>query len=232
MIRAMEGPMPALPLEPSELEEAGESQARSMVAAVDATPSTRERLLMTAASLFRERGYAGTTTREIAREVGIEKASLYHYIDGKEDLLYELCTSSLRDIRQGAEGVLARETDPQRQLQLVIEAHIRSSLANRDIHATMLLELHGLSPERRGRVIQMRDDYEEILRGVTARCQTSGALRGDMDPKLLTLALLNLLNWTIFWFKPGGEYTPELVADVLYRLYVQGARARPTTLSG
>jgi TetR/AcrR family transcriptional regulator, cholesterol catabolism regulator len=229
----MEGPTPAQPSsESTVVEEDGASRDASIGTRVNGSSSTRERLLTTAASLFHERGYAGTTTREIAREVGIEKASLYHYIDGKEDLLYDLCSNSLWHIREGAEGVLARETDPQRQLQLVIEAHIKSSLANRDIHATMLLELRCLSPERRRRVIQMRDDYEEILRGVTARCQASGALRADIEPKLLTLALLNLLNWTIFWFKPGGEYTPERVADVLYQLYLQGAGSRPVAAGG
>jgi AcrR family transcriptional regulator len=224
----MEGPKPARPSsEASVAEEVAAISDASDGAATDGTPSTRARLLTTAASLFHERGYAGTTTREIARKVGIEKASLYHYIDGKEDLLYDLCTNALLHIREGAERVIAQETDPKRQLQLAIESHIVSSIANRDVHSTMLLELRGLSPERRLRVIEMRDDYEDILRGITARCQASGALRGDIEPKLLTLALLNILNWTIFWFKPGGEYTPEGVADVLCQLYLQGADTQP-----
>src|ERR1700752_4646273 len=53
--------------------------------------STPERVLDTAAALFWEKGYAATTTREIAAAVGIQQASLYYHVASKEGLLYQLC---------------------------------------------------------------------------------------------------------------------------------------------
>ena len=57
---------------------------------------TKDRLLDTAAELFRRRGYANATTRELADELGIRKATLYHHINNKEELLEAVCLESLR----------------------------------------------------------------------------------------------------------------------------------------
>ena len=60
----------------------------------DATP--REQILDAAAALFAERGFAATTTRLIAERVGIRQASLYYHFAGKDELLIELLTTSVR----------------------------------------------------------------------------------------------------------------------------------------
>jgi TetR/AcrR family transcriptional regulator, cholesterol catabolism regulator len=186
--------------------------------------STSDRVLETAARLFRRNGYAQTTTREIARVVGIEKGSLYYHIHAKEDLLYNLSVDSLTHISAAAERALAKAGDSDR-LEAIVQAHVLSILEERDMHATMLIELRGLAPARQRRVVKLRDKYEALLRSVVEESQAAGRLRTDIDSKMLTLGLLNLLNWTIFWFRPGGEYSSQQVADALTSLFLQGAQA-------
>lgn len=186
-----------------------------------------ERLLATAARLFRINGYMATTTREIARVVGIEKGTLYHHIRGKEDLLFDLCVSSLSPMCAAGERALTEQPGPRQQLQQVIRDHVSLMLTDRDKHATMLMELRGLSSERRRTVVALRDRYEDLVRTVVGRCQVAGVLRGDIPIKLLTLSLLNLLNWTIFWYLPEGEYSPKQIADALTRIYIEGAGVHP-----
>ena len=67
---------------------------------------TVDRIREGAAELFSERGYGGTTTRALSAVAGIEKASLYHHVGGKEDLLYELCESTLKDVATVFHGAL------------------------------------------------------------------------------------------------------------------------------
>ena len=191
---------------------------------VDAPTSAR--LLATAARLFRINGYMATTTREIARVVGIEKGTLYHHIRGKEDLLFDLCVSSLTPMCAAGERALTEQPDPRQQLHQVIRDHVSLMLADRDKHATMLMELRGLSLERRRTIVALRDRYEDLLRTVVGRCQVAGVLRDDIPIKLLTLSLLNLLNWTIFWYLPEGEYSPKQITEALTRIYLEGAGAR------
>ena len=62
---------------------------------IPGSASTRDRLALSAASLFRTRGYAGATTRELALSLGLQSASLYRHIRKKEDLLFEPSVNAL-----------------------------------------------------------------------------------------------------------------------------------------
>src|SRR3979411_2904464 len=69
--------------------------------------SVRGRLLTIAARLFYEKGYDATSTRDLARALGIQSSSLYHHIDNKEDLLYALSVDGLLNLTSGVEAALA-----------------------------------------------------------------------------------------------------------------------------
>jgi AcrR family transcriptional regulator len=183
---------------------------------------TKDRLLDTAAELFRRRGYANATTRELADELGIRKASLYHHINNKEELLEAVCLESLRRLMTDVNALLETEQDPLRPLILT---HLTVALRDRNLHATMLVDSGALTRERRARVIEKRAEYERLVRAVIADDQRAGRIRTDMDPKILTLALLSLLNWTVFWFNPDCEWTAEELAERFTELYLHGASA-------
>jgi AcrR family transcriptional regulator len=186
--------------------------------------STADRLLSTAAKLFREKGYASATTRELAQLLGIQKASLYHHIETKEDVLHALCMESLSRITADVRAV-RDAAPPETRLKAMIEAHAQSALRDRDMHSTMLIELRSLSDNRRAEVVERRDAYEQMLRGTIRADQDAGRLRSDVDEKYLALALLNLLNWTIFWFDPRGDVDADSVGSLLGRIYLEGIRA-------
>jgi TetR/AcrR family transcriptional regulator, cholesterol catabolism regulator len=188
--------------------------------------STRDRLLQSAASLFRARGYAGATTRELASSLGMQSASLYHHMGKKEDLLFELSVSALETITtRVSAAVLAAE--PADRLRELIRAHLNAALAHQDAHAVMLMELRALSSERRAAVLGLRRAYQALVERTLAEGQASDAIRADMPARQLALGLLNLLNWTIFWYRPDGELSPESLADLLVRIFIEGAATRP-----
>lgn len=188
--------------------------------------STAFRLLSTAAALFRERGYAATSTRQLAAALGLQHASLYHHIGKKEDLLYTVCIHALNRIHEAVEEARAAHSTHLERLRAMIRAHVSTALRDRDQHATMLFELRSLSPDRQAHVIELRDRYENLIRTAIGEAQEAGAMRRDLPAKLLGLGLLNLLNWSIFWFKPEGERSPEELADTLATIFLEGAVLR------
>ena len=183
---------------------------------------TNERLVRIAASAFWRHGYDGTSTRELADELGIKKASLYHHIRGKEDLLHEISVRSLDHIAQATAAAVEQATEPER-LSALVRAHVTTALTDRDMHATMLTELRAMSSDRRADVLERRKVYEGFIEDCVGREQQAGRLRADKSPRWLTLALLNLLNWTIFWYDPDGPLDPSEIADGLLDIYLNGA---------
>jgi AcrR family transcriptional regulator len=184
---------------------------------------TVDRIREGAAELFSERGYGGTTTRALSAVAGIEKASLYHHVGGKEDLLYELCVTTLEDVATVFQSALDDGTSPIETLELLARRYVERALVDRDRHATMLTEIRSLSSDRRAEVIARRDQNVAVVRGVIAQAQEAGLLRADIDAKYLTLALFNLLNWSIFWFDPSGDLEPKEIGQILWMIYVDGA---------
>lgn len=193
------------------------------------TIPTRQRLLTGAAGLFREKGYAGTTTRALSALAGIQNGSLYHHVGGKEDLLYGLCVEALTDVatlfRTHGEG----EAEPIARLERVAKEYVDLVLRDRDRHATMLSEIRSLSASRREQVIALRDSNVAFVEDLVAEAQQKGQLRSDIVAKYLTLALFNLLNWTIFWFDPHGELAEEEIAQILWSVFASGALAPERT---
>jgi TetR/AcrR family transcriptional regulator, cholesterol catabolism regulator len=183
---------------------------------------TSERLLVGSAELFREKGYAGTTTRALSALVGIQNASLYHHVGGKEDLLYRLCVAALDDVAAVFAATTVEEPDPVTRLELLARRYVEQALQDRDRHATMLTEIRSLSAARRAEVIGRRDENVAVVEGTVRLAQEAGQLRTDIDAKYLTLALFNLLNWTIFWFDPAGELGEAEIAEILWSVFSAG----------
>ncbi len=190
---------------------------------LDNSENTASRLLKTAAALFREKGYSATSTRELAKHLGIQNASLYHHIRKKEDLLYSLCMECLENIQCEVEQAVASYTHPLERLQVMIEAHMDAALSDQDKHATMLIELHQLSVEPMAAVLKKRDKYEALVKRLISEAQDAGYLRQDLQAKYQALALLNLLNWSIFWFRSNGELDSNQLAKILATIFLNGA---------
>jgi AcrR family transcriptional regulator len=186
---------------------------------------TADRLLRTAAALFREKGYAATTTRELADRLRIQKASLYHHIRSKEDLLLSISLESLRRVTAAVGEAAAAATGDQRLHDMIL-AHVRSGLADRDLHTTMLNDLRSLSPGPQREVTDRRSEYERLFSEAIVAEQRAGRVRTDVDAHGLTLALLNLLNWTIFWYDPAGPLSADAIAEMLATVFLDGARVR------
>lgn len=98
-------------------------------------------------------------------------------------------------------------------------------LADQALHKTMLLKLRSLSAVHYAHVLARRDAYGEVIRSTISACQDQGALTAAIDAQLLCLLLLNLLNWTIFWYRPDGIHSPDAIADATVRTLLNGWRS-------
>jgi AcrR family transcriptional regulator len=184
----------------------------------------RDAILRAAARLFRERGFADTGMRDIAAAADLSAANLYHYFDGKNDLLF-YCQDRALD-RMLAAVVAARRESPSatERLRVVFTAHLQTLLDEIE-GATAHLQIDSLPPKLRDAIVKKRDSYERALRRLIADGIKSGELV-DMDPAVVTRAMLGAMNWTVTWFRPDGPETAAAVGEVISRFLVRGIAAR------
>jgi AcrR family transcriptional regulator len=181
------------------------------------------RALDAAVGLFSRKGYAATSTREVAKLLGIQKATLYYHVDSKEDLLFVICQSSLTQIRSDVEMAIRDSQDPLERMQTLICSHIESLLRDADEHSTTFTEMHALSEERFGQIMKLRDAYENLVRSELQQAQDAGVLRQDIEAKYLSLALLGIMNRVTVWYRRGGPLSPNQIGRLLSVLFLAGA---------
>jgi TetR/AcrR family transcriptional regulator, cholesterol catabolism regulator len=202
----------------------------SSSAKIEASISETKPLLLElqdqAATLFMERGYEATTTRQLAAHLKMQKASLYYHIATKEELLFAICKSAHEEVQRAAESAVASSVAGVDRIQTLIRAHITATLTKQNKHAVMLIDQRSLSAEHREELRRMRASYARSIRGILREAQKIGAIRTDIEPKYLSLALSNLLNWTILWFDPSGPLSVKDFADLYCRLYLDGVVSR------
>ncbi len=123
----------------------------------------REELTRIAARLFAERGYQGTSLADLAEALGVQKASLYHHIDSKEDLLWDVAWEGAEAFHAALDGVPADAPAAER-IRLALGAHLAVVGGQLDVATVFVREWRHLSDERRRRFAAERRRYEERIR--------------------------------------------------------------------
>jgi AcrR family transcriptional regulator len=180
----------------------------------------RLEILRAAARVFRERGFDATGMREIAAEADLSPGNLYHYFDGKHEILFFCQDRSLERMLAALQAARLSGRPVAEQLREVILAHVRCLLDEME-GSVAHLEVEALPQELRRSIIDKRDRYERGIRQLVAAGVRGGEF-ARCDAKLVTRAILGAINWTARWFRPEGPESPSAVADSLADYLVRG----------
>lgn len=182
-----------------------------------------------AARLFYEKGFAGTTLQDLADAIGLHKASLYHYISSKDELLFatvDYAHSSLTGILATAD---VPGLTPLQKIQRILRAHAEFCAEHVHITAVFYKDGGALAPEHLQRVIDARNNYEQAVRHLIVEGQEAGEIRADLDSKLAVLAVFGVVNWIIQWYEPSSRLTPEEVGVQFSQLALRILTDNPPT---
>lgn len=184
-----------------------------------------DQLFETATRLFKEQGYHQTSMQDLADALGMQKGSLYYYIDSKQELLRLLLERATTFLAAGIDDIYDAELPPTEKLRWALLKHAVAMMEHLDLVSVYLQEYRNLPPKRLNEALTVRKHYEQVL----MRILEDGIACGEFRPvnvKMAAFGLLGMLNWTHQWFSPAGAFSAQQVAEMLVDLALNGLVVR------
>ena len=183
----------------------------------------REELLRVSAKLFREKGFDGTTIRDISSAAGMHSGSPFYHFKTKQDILVAVMEQGLAEGLRKTEEVIALALPPEQKLKELIRAQLGTILEDgSDFIPVLLYDWRGLTPANRRRVVALKDRYDALWQRLIDELQRAGHIPGDAQ--LMRLLILGAVNWTGTWYRTGGRLSLDEVADGAARLFLRSPR--------
>ena len=180
-----------------------------------AKPKKRDLILEEAARLFKQRGYGGTSMRDLAEKVGMEASSMYNHIRSKDEILEEICfhianlyISQLKQIEQ-------QEQSFTEKLKALIRLHVRIMISNGAEVSVANNDWKYLPDDKLREFKQLRSTYEKRF----ANLLEQGIAAGEFEQVNSSVALFTILSavrWVELWYRPNrGISAAELEESII-----------------
>lgn len=188
----------------------------------------KEQIISTAAQLFRQKGYAASSMRDIANALSIEAASLYHHIKSKEEILEIICFTMAQKFLSSIAEVNDIYFNAEERLRKAILHHVEIITEDIDKSAVFLREWRSLPENSLSDFIQLRNHYEnEFTKIVESGVQED--IFDHVDVKFAVLSVLSSVNWINEWYKPEGKMGVNEIANKISDFVMGGLRKKLVT---
>jgi AcrR family transcriptional regulator len=171
----------------------------------------KDRMLREAARCFNQKGYSGTSLRDVAKGLGLTDAALYYYVKNKEELVY-LCYLRAGDVgRDAMDRAIAEGRNGLDTVQGYLRFHLEAMTGDQGPIAIMS-EIPSLDPEHREQIL-------DISRRHSARFETlleGGIADGSIAPcdvRMTGNAIMGALNWVPKWFHGDAAVAAQVIAE-------------------
>ncbi len=154
----------------------------------------RLQAIRSAAAVFAEKGFHGSSTRDIAERLGIKQGSLYYYFKSKEEALGEVCLFGIEDYVDHMKVIAASDQSFESKLMATITSHLSSYRERNEALKVYNDERLYLPEERRRKLKALGSRYRQQLEGIFEEGVQSGALRESLDCHFAAQAVIGICN--------------------------------------
>jgi len=186
--------------------------------------SRKEQVIRKAAELFKEKGYAAASMRDLAQLLGIEAASLYSHIKSKEEILRNLCFDMAAEFRKSLDEVEKQDLPASEKLRRGIIGHIQVMAKDLTASAVFMNEHRHLSQPYLRDFLLLRINYINRFKNIIEQGTRSGEFKKTIDKKLAVMTLFSSLNWMPMWYDPSGLIDPVELGIQLSDMLVNGLK--------
>ena len=184
----------------------------------------KEQVIRMAAELFREKGYAASSMRDLAQKLGIEAASLYSHIKSKEEILQNLCFDLATEFRKSLDEVEKQKGPASEKLRKGITGHIQVMAKDLTAAAVFMNEHRHLSQPYLREFLLLRINYINRFKDIIEEGINTGEFKENIDKKLAVMTLFSSLNWMPQWYDPNSNIVPEGLGQQLSDMLINGLK--------
>lgn len=183
----------------------------------------RAELVRVAARLFREKGFDGTTVRDIADAVGMRSGSPFYHFRNKQEILLAVMEEGLAAGLEATEAVLARRLPPREKFRALVRTHLSTLFdEGHDFIPVLLYDWRALESGNRDKIIAVKDRFDAVWQAMVRELKAAGLLH--TDSRLARLLVLGAINYMATWYKREGKLSLDEVADQTVEFFL-GPRA-------
>jgi AcrR family transcriptional regulator len=181
----------------------------------------KEQINEIAQTLFRNKGYAATSMRDLAKEVGIEPASIYSHVKSKEALLQKICFRIADEFFDALQGILKEDLSAEEKLSTAIDAHVGVILNNLDATTVFFHEWKHLSEPSLSEFKTLRNKYEKQFRSIIEAGIESDEF-DEVDAHVSIKLLFAMMNSIYEWYNPKGKLKQQEIVRNIVETFVFG----------
>ena len=184
---------------------------------------TKKEILLLAQNVLKEKGYAATSVRDIAKALEMEPASLYSHFKNKEDILKITCFEMADKFELAVKEVNDIYFNAEEKLRMAIQFHVEILTQNLDSAIIFIRDWRNLTGSTLEQFITKRNVYEEGFRTIVETGIDEGVFN-ETDKKFAALTILSSVNWIVEWYKPDGSLDSTQIAQKLSDFILSGLK--------
>lgn len=201
------------------------------IALANPKPSARDRVLSGAIELFATRGFQAVGLRDLASYLGLQAGSLYHHIENKQSLLFELMEAALAQLLLNTTCRVKAIRSPRKRVDLFIQTFVDFSITEKYKLTLITHEFCNLDESQKQRIIQLKNTYASLLNAIiTDRYRPDATLGTHLCPVANTVIaiLFGQAQWyTLDTTEPAlGETLKNVVLCLVSNQPCSGANAQ------
>ena len=201
-------------------------------ARTSSTSDTSQVISDAAIRLFHDRGYHGTSIRDIAKEAKVGIATLFHHHQSKLELLRKIMNAGFDDLLAEMEAtVTAAGDDPTARLSAAVRTHVRRHCESPMESTIATSEMRSLEPPLLDELAAKRDRVHRLFASAIVDGVASGVFVCDA-PKETARAVHAMCSAVTGWYRADGPMSPDEVAELYVGMALRLVGARELTPAG
>jgi AcrR family transcriptional regulator len=186
------------------------------------TTVVRESLLSTAVGMFSEKGYSGTSIRDIAKAHGVSLSNIYYHFGNKDGLWREILERSVRTLPARLRAAADLADTPRGQLEALVREHLATAVEYRRELLMLLAQRAQLAEDVGNETAEIQRDVLDIYSDVLGRLGAEGSLNSE-HVRVTAFNMLGVINWHLRWYRPDGPLPVETVHQEIVDFILRGA---------